>query len=212
MRISSGAASRASMRVRPSAPAYGRNARSASFDDVRPSPARSAWTSSLARSRIRNGSSPWRRKSIRVGPDDEACAIELDLYRPIFVGAVRRHACERGERLRCRMTIPVPRADRDERSLWVRALAHRGREAGLGAVVRRHVHARAQTVGMFEHPLERVVDGVAREEDGEIALPDTHNERWGVDEEIVRRSEPLDRRGAKGDPLSGADGVPLDTA
>src|SRR5207249_8806588 len=62
-------------------------------------PESSAAESSPSRRRVRKESSPWRRKTIRVGTDDELGVTTLvELHCAIPVGAVRGDAAQRRER------------------------------------------------------------------------------------------------------------------
>jgi len=74
------------------------------------------------------------------------------------------------------MTIPVPRADGDERSLRTRTDAQRARVWSLRAVMRRDVDARSQPFRMREEAAKSIVDGVTGEQRRESAALDTQNE------------------------------------
>jgi hypothetical protein len=77
-------------------------------------PERREVASSPSRRRVRKESSPWRRKTVRVGTDDElGVATLIELHGAVAVGAVCGHAAERRERLGGGMTIPVLSADGD---------------------------------------------------------------------------------------------------
>ena len=100
----------------------------------------------------------------------------------------------------------------DERGLRSRAGAERARIRRLRPVMRRHIHARAQPLGVLEQSSEGIVDGVAGEQRGERAALDPENERRCVDEKIVSRSEHGDRRAAELHALTSADRSAFDAA
>src|SRR5438067_13145825 len=78
-------------------------------------PESSAAESSPRRRRVRNESSPWRRKTIRVGTDDELdIATLIEFHRAVAVGPIGWDSAERRECLGGGMTIPVLRADGDD--------------------------------------------------------------------------------------------------
>ena len=85
------------------------------------------------------------------------------------------------------MTIPVPRADGDERGFRSRRRAQRGSIRRFGAVMRRHVDASAERIWPVEHARERVVDRVAGEERRKGPAVDSQHERWHIDGEVIGR-------------------------
>src|SRR5216117_3666819 len=105
-------------------------------------PESSAAESSPSRRRVRKESSPWRRKTIRVGTDDELGVTTLvELHCAIPVGAVRGDAAQRRERFGGGMTIPVLSADGDHGRARTDRIDKWDRVRAGGAVVRRYVHA-----------------------------------------------------------------------
>src|SRR3982074_2818239 len=105
-------------------------------------PDRSALASSPSRRRVRKESSPGRRKTVRVGTDDELGAATLiELHSAVAVGAVYGYATERRERLGGGMTIPVLSADGDHGGARSDRIDKWRRVCARSAVVRRHVDA-----------------------------------------------------------------------
>jgi hypothetical protein len=111
-----------------------------------------------------------------VGADHEAWAIERDLHRPVAIGPERRDATEGRERFRRGMTIPVPGPDRDERDLRPHRVDEGDRMWCRGAVVRRHVDARMQSLGMQQQVRERLIGRVTHEQRRETATLDAKDE------------------------------------
>src|SRR5436309_808797 len=172
-------------------------------------PESSAAESSPSRRRVRKESSPWRRKTIRVGTDDELGVTTLvELHCAIPVGAVRGDAAQRRERFGGGMTIPVLSADGDHGRARTDRIDKWDRVRAGGAVVRRYVHAcgeghRAQKkVGL------RLLGSVAHEEHREGASLKTYHERGHVHAWVAVRREDRERRIADMHPHPGGDGTP----
>ena len=113
--------------------------------DVGAVPERSAVASSPSRRRARKESSPWRRKTIRVGADDElGVATLIELHSAVAVGAICGHLAERRERLGGGMTIPVLSANGDHCGAWSNRVDERRGVRARSPVVRRDVDARRE--------------------------------------------------------------------
>lgn len=125
--------------------------------------------------------------AVPLGTDLEAVYAESDLDRAMTVRAVHRPRRQDRQRARSRVTVPVGVSHGDHGHRRTYRLQQLPREGALGAVVRWHVDARRQALGLEQQVRDRFVPRIAHEQRRAVR-------RVRPDDEVAHVHRPLPQR------------------